>query len=84
MDPTYPLVPTANFLSFFLVLLTLYALASRPWNIGACMFAMWTLLSCLLVAINTSVWKDNTDNVAPIWCDIGECYNHYSVPPTLR
>ena len=48
------------------------------------MFAMWTLLSCLLVAINTSVWKDNADNVAPIWCDIGECYNHYSIPPTLR
>lgn len=72
MDPTYPLVPIANFTSFFLVVLALLVTAGRPWNIGVCMFAIWTALSCAITAVNTIVWKDNFDIVAPVWCDISE------------
>lgn len=72
MDPTYPLVPIANLVSCFLVVLALLGTASRPWNIGVCMFAIWTALSCINTAVNTIVWKDNVENVAPVWCDICE------------
>ena len=72
MDPTYPLVPIANFICLFLVTLALFVTAGRPWNIGVCMFAIWTALSCLITGVNTILWRDNFDNVAPVWCDICE------------
>lgn len=70
MDPTYPLVPIANFLACVLVVIPLAHMLTRPWNTGVYFFALWTLLSSLSTAINTLVWSNNVKDRAPIWCDI--------------
>lgn len=70
MDPTYPLVPIANFLACVLVVIPLAHMLTRPWNTGVYFFALWTLLSSLSTAINTLVWSNDVKDRAPIWCDI--------------
>lgn len=78
MDPTYPLVPIANFLACILVLSSMSKNMFQSWNIGACSFAIWVIIMALIVAVDSIIWADNVDNVAPIWCDIGKrilCYS---------
>lgn len=70
MDPTYPLVPIANFLACVLVVIPLAHMLTRPWNTGVYVFALWTLLSSLSTAINTLVWSNDIKDRAPVWCDI--------------
>lgn len=72
MDPTYPLVPIANFIGCFLILVSLVGLLHRPWNTGVSMFAIYAFLQSLIVGIDAIVWSDNVNDVAPVWCDIGE------------
>ncbi|KDQ50778.1 hypothetical protein JAAARDRAFT_141333 [Jaapia argillacea MUCL 33604] len=40
------------------------------WNVGACSYLAWTAIQCLIVFVNTIVWRDNVINWAPVWCDI--------------
>ncbi|KAI0309274.1 pheromone A receptor-domain-containing protein [Amylostereum chailletii] len=71
MDPTYPLVPIANLLSAFLVLLALLSNGVRQsWNTGVTMFGFWIFVVAVCIGVNTIVWSDNTNNSAPVWCDI--------------
>lgn len=74
MDPTYPLAPIANLLGSVLVLLPVFTKFRRSWNTGVCMLAIWVSIENFANGINTIVWSDNTDDVAPVWCDISECY----------
>lgn len=72
MDPTYPLVPIANFLACFLVLLPLTTSIRRSWNIGVIAYASWVAIEAFYTAINCIVWKDNSRIVVPVWCDISK------------
>ena len=71
MDPTYPLVPIANFTACILVLLSMSKSMFQSWNIGACSFAIWVTVQSFTVAIRAIMWSDNVENIAPVWCDIG-------------
>jgi hypothetical protein len=42
------------------------------WNIGTCLNMAWTGLACLTYFINSVMWNDNLNNLAPVWCDICE------------
>jgi pheromone a factor receptor len=68
-DPTYPAFPIFSFLGFVLVLVPL-PWHFQAWNSGTCLFMIWTALSCLIGFINSLVWMDNVNDVAPVWCDI--------------
>ena len=72
MDSTFPLVPTANFVACLLMLLSLSKNMFQSWNIGACSFAVWIAVLSFKVAINSIVWSNSIENIAPVWCDISE------------
>ena len=73
MDPTYPLVPVVNiFFAFLLLLLLPWRLNS--WSIALQIYTIWLTVLCLCRGVNSIIWKDNVDDIAPIWCDIGEAY----------
>jgi pheromone a factor receptor len=42
----------------------------EAWNIGTCMYMIWTALGCLVHFVDSVVWNGNTINWAPVWCDI--------------
>ena len=71
MDPTFPLVPIANFLACILVLSSLSGRMFKSWNIGACSFGVWVAAESFVRAVNAIIWY-NVDNIAPYLCDIGE------------
>lgn len=69
MDSTYPLVPVANFFAFALPLIALISSGIlQPWNIGIFMYAFWLSLSSLIQAINFTLWRNGTDDIAPAFC----------------
>lgn len=70
MDPTYPLVPIANFIACALAVIPLFHMVNRSWNTGVFVFALWLVLENLSTAINTIVWSDDAKDRAPVWCDI--------------
>ena len=72
MDPTFPLVPIANFLGFCLVLLCIYGSPLTSWNTGVHMYAIWVALECLIRGINSITWHGSVKDFAPVWCDISE------------
>jgi len=39
-------------------------------NTGTCLYMGWTALGTLILFINSVVWADNSENWAPVWCDI--------------
>ena len=43
----------------------------ESWNVGTCMFMIWTALGCLVGFVDAVVWNGNVVNWAPVWCDIG-------------
>ena len=43
----------------------------ESWNIGTCMYMVWTALACLVHFVDSIVWSGNAINWAPVWCDIG-------------
>ncbi|PBK68296.1 STE3-like pheromone receptor [Armillaria solidipes] len=69
MDPRYPLFSIFAFLGFIISLIPL-PWHLQAWNSGTCAFMLWTSTICLVMFINSIVWADNVDNVAPVWCDI--------------
>ncbi|KAF8145119.1 pheromone A receptor-domain-containing protein [Mycena galopus ATCC 62051] len=68
-DPLYPAFQIFSFLGFFLVLVPL-PWHFQAWNSGTCLFMIWTALSCLNAFINSVIWANNVEDVAPVWCDI--------------
>ncbi|TDL19573.1 pheromone receptor [Rickenella mellea] len=69
MDPTYPLFPITSFICFVLVLAPLQ-LHLRLRNAGTSMYIIWTATSCLILFVNSLVWRNNAIDKAPVWCDI--------------
>lgn len=76
MDPTYPLVPIANFIACILVLVSLSKSMFQSWNVGACSFAIWTAIMSFITAVDSIIWADTIQILAPVWCDIGEAHWH--------
>lgn len=73
MDPTYPLVPIANFIACVLVVVPLFHMVTtRFWNTGVYLFALWVFLTSFSFAVNTIVWSNDVKDRAPVWCDICE------------
>lgn len=70
MDPTYPIVPIANFVAFALAVIPLFHVVHRSCNTGVFVFAFWLSLISLATAINTTVWSSDAKDRAPVWCDI--------------
>ncbi|KAJ7611071.1 putative fungal pheromone GPCR, STE3-type [Mycena polygramma] len=68
-DPTYPAFPLFSFLGFVLVLVPL-PWHFQAWNSGTCLFMIWTSISCLIGFVNSLVWANTIDDLAPVWCDI--------------
>jgi hypothetical protein len=74
MDPTYPLVPFASFLTAFLLALALLASGLRHMgNRGVVMLSGWVLVMLLVGGVQTIVWADTAADVAPVFCDICMC-----------
>ena len=73
MDPTFPLVPIANLAACLLVLLSMSKNMFQFWNIGACSFAIWIAVESFTTSINSILWYNSVENIAPVWCDISEC-----------
>ncbi|KAI9571964.1 putative fungal pheromone GPCR, STE3-type [Boletus coccyginus] len=69
VNPTYPLFSVFAFFSFFLILIPL-PLHIQAWNVGTCAYIVWVSVACLLEFINSVIWRNNTLNLAPVWCDI--------------
>jgi pheromone a factor receptor len=67
----YPIVPLFNFLAGALALLLL-PWRLHSWNVGICSAIVWNAILCFCCGINAVIWKDNVDDVAPVWCEIGE------------
>lgn len=42
----------------------------ESWNVGTCMYMIWTALGCLVFFVDSIVWSGNAINWAPVWCDI--------------
>lgn len=73
MDSTYPLVPIVNFLACTLVIASISKSMFQPWNVGVCSLAIWVAILSFITAVDSVIWANSAENVAPIWCDIGEC-----------
>lgn len=72
VDPTYPLLPIASFLSaamLFLVLLT--GFIHRNLNLGVGFLCFWLLLGALANGTNFIIWSDNVEIKLYVYCDIG-------------
>lgn len=70
MDPSYPLVPTANFAACALAIMPLFYMVKRSWNTGVYAFVLWLFLSSFSFAVNTIIWSSDVEDKAPVWCDI--------------
>jgi pheromone a factor receptor len=42
----------------------------ESWNVGTCMYMIWTALACLVHFVDSILWSGNAVNWAPVWCDI--------------
>ncbi|KLO18433.1 fungal pheromone STE3G-protein-coupled receptor [Schizopora paradoxa] len=65
----YPLTPIGSFIGIILSLVPL--LSFQSWNTGTCMHAIWIALMNIVNLVNTIVWHNNANIIAPAWCDIG-------------
>ncbi|KAJ3776341.1 pheromone receptor [Lentinula raphanica] len=68
-DPTFPLYPILSFLAIVVSFIP-FPWHYRARNIGTCSYMLSTGLYSLVEFINSIIWADNVNNVAPVWCDI--------------
>ncbi|CAL1697584.1 unnamed protein product [Somion occarium] len=68
-DPTYPLFPIFAFCGFIVALIPL-PWHFQAWNAGTCIYMLWASLASLIQFVDSIIWHDSLQNVAPIWCDI--------------
>ena len=72
MDPTYPLVPIANFLGFVLTIASIFTSVRCAVNTPIYIYLAWLSALCFIHGLNAVIWHDNVNNSAPVWCDISE------------
>ena len=78
-DPTYPLFPVFAFLGFIVALIP-FPWHLQAWNAGTCVYMIWAGLASLIQFVNSIIWKGNTEDVAPVWCDIGKPFTtHHDI-----
>lgn len=70
MNPTYPLVPIANFIGCTIVSISLLNMATRTCNTGVYIFSFWVFLLNLSCVVNTIIWANDAKDTAPVWCDL--------------
>ncbi|KZV71040.1 STE3-domain-containing protein [Peniophora sp. CONT] len=71
VDPTYPLLPIAKFLSAGMLLVVLLnSFIRQKWNLGVIFLCFWLLVESLIDGVNTVVWSDNGDVKLYAYCDI--------------
>ncbi|KIK67548.1 hypothetical protein GYMLUDRAFT_155738 [Collybiopsis luxurians FD-317 M1] len=68
-DPTFPLYPILSLLAFIVSFIP-FPWHFRSRNVGTCSYMLSTGFLALVGFINSIIWKDNVNNVAPVWCDI--------------
>ncbi|VDB91487.1 unnamed protein product [Peniophora sp. CBMAI 1063] len=70
-DPTYPLLPTAKFISASMLLLVLLSSFTRQaWNLGVAFLCFWLFIESLMDGANLIIWSDNADVKHYVYCDI--------------
>ncbi len=67
----YPITPIGNFLGVVLALLPLIS-QIRKLSLAVWAYAIWIAVYCFQMFVNSIIWHDNDNVVAPVWCDIGE------------
>lgn len=73
MSDPYPLFSVFAFIGFVVALIPL------PWhlqalNAGTCLYMFWASMSSLIQFVDSIVWHNSIEKVAPIWCDICRFY----------
>ncbi|KZV72325.1 STE3-domain-containing protein [Peniophora sp. CONT] len=69
MVDTNVVFSAVSMITFVLCMIPLYWHA-QSWNIGTCMFILWSGLGTLVWGINSIIWHNNVIDWAPVWCDI--------------
>ena len=70
-DPTYPLIPVANFFAAFLLIVTLVSNGLRGAHThGVVMLEGWVLVQVMIIAIQSIVWRESWHVMIPVFCDI--------------
>lgn len=72
MDSMYPLAPVANIISLLLVFVTFLLNVRESRLVGVWMLEAWLGIMSFVNSVNLIVWSDNTEDVAPVWCDISQ------------
>ncbi|KLO07065.1 fungal pheromone STE3G-protein-coupled receptor [Schizopora paradoxa] len=65
----YPIIPIGNFIGVILALSPLVS-QTRSLSIAVWGYGIWIAIYCFQTFVNSIVWRDNVDIVAPVWCDI--------------
>lgn len=73
MDPhtPYPILPIIHVLAVIIVIFSLPA-QLRAWNAGVYIYAFLLVLVNICQVVDSIIWPDNVNDVAPDWCDFGE------------
>jgi len=66
----YPLTPIGNIIGVVLALLPLIS-QIRKFSLAVWSYAIWIAIVNLRQFVNTIIWHNNVNIVAPVWCDIG-------------
>lgn len=66
MDPTFPLVPIANFLAGIFILASLSTSMFHSRNVGVRSLAIWVTMMSFTTAVNSIIWANSVENVAPV------------------
>ncbi len=72
IDWSFVPVPFANILGFLLILSSFSLSLLTSSNIGVVTFGLGTAFMSLATGIESIVWYGNTNDIAPVWCDIGK------------
>ncbi|KLO14136.1 fungal pheromone STE3G-protein-coupled receptor [Schizopora paradoxa] len=67
----YPLTPIGNFIGFVLSVVPLAShLGSHSCRTGIWMYAFWVGSQNFTNFVDSIIWRNNVNIVAPVWCDI--------------
>ncbi|VDC07979.1 unnamed protein product [Peniophora sp. CBMAI 1063] len=71
VDPTFPLLSVADFLSAVMLLLVLLtSFVRRSWNLGVTFLCVWLFVNGLTAGSNLIIWSDNATIRLHAYCNI--------------